>query len=119
MKNGLFINPLNDLGGRSIAAQDVLTLPSISAPISVLPPPFFVFFNQLKYPDVDLQSTEFTAGINKLAESFDRVCVHSIGQWETTVVTTRGSDTLKSLREICAHNGVSLRAVTGEDELPA
>ena len=74
---------------------------------------------QLASLDVDEQSTRFAAGIAELAESFDCVCVHSIAQWETTIVTTKGSNTLKSLREVCGQNGISFCAVSGEDELPA
>jgi hypothetical protein len=43
----LFLNPLNDLGSRSIAASDVLTLPNFVAPIGE-PPVLVGFFNQLK-----------------------------------------------------------------------
>jgi tetratricopeptide (TPR) repeat protein len=48
LANRLFLNPLNDLGAHSIAARDVLMLPSLRAPISLLPPPFIGFFNQMK-----------------------------------------------------------------------
>jgi tetratricopeptide (TPR) repeat protein len=48
LRNRLFLNPLNDLGWHSIAARDVLMLPSLRAPISVLPPPYIGFFNQMK-----------------------------------------------------------------------
>jgi hypothetical protein len=48
LRNRLFLNPLNDLGRHSIAARDVLMLPSLRAPISVLPPPYIGFFNQMK-----------------------------------------------------------------------
>lgn len=47
--NRLFINPLNDIGPLPIAAQDVLTLPSIVRPISEDGVPAIIgFFNQLK-----------------------------------------------------------------------
>jgi tetratricopeptide (TPR) repeat protein len=48
LQNRLFLNPLNDLGPHSIAARDALMLPSLRAPISVLPPPYIGFFNQMK-----------------------------------------------------------------------
>lgn len=52
LDNKLFINPLNDLGSRTVAAQDVLTLPSlVQAPdtkASPVPPPIYGLFNQLK-----------------------------------------------------------------------
>lgn len=53
LENRLFVSPLNDLGANRIAAQDVLTLPSITLPLSDtppsgLPPVIIGFFNQLK-----------------------------------------------------------------------
>lgn len=45
----LFINPLNDLGRYSIAATDVMMLPSITeGTASAYPPAIIGFFNQLK-----------------------------------------------------------------------
>ena len=50
LQNTLFINPLNDLGPLSIAAQDVLTLPSLTVSIATGPtvPEIIGFFNQMK-----------------------------------------------------------------------
>lgn len=49
LEHGLFINPLNDLGALSIAARDVLTLPSLTVTKpSVQMPPVIGFFNQMK-----------------------------------------------------------------------
>lgn len=49
LKERLFINPLNDLGNFPIAAQDVLTLPSLTVPVaSSGMPPVIGFFNQMK-----------------------------------------------------------------------
>jgi tetratricopeptide (TPR) repeat protein len=45
--NRLFVNPLNDLGNRSVVATDVLTLPSIVTPLSE-PPHLYGLFNQIK-----------------------------------------------------------------------
>lgn len=47
LRNRLFVNPLNDLGDHSIAARDVLHLPSITLPVGE-PPSLIGFFNQLK-----------------------------------------------------------------------
>jgi hypothetical protein len=47
LDNCLFLNPLNDLGAYSIAAQDVLSLPSYNTPINE-GPTLIGFFNQLK-----------------------------------------------------------------------
>lgn len=45
----LFINPLNDIGALSIAATDVMGLPTISeSSPSPMPPPIIGFFNQMK-----------------------------------------------------------------------
>lgn len=49
LKERLFINPLNDLGGVAIAAQDILTLPSLTAPATSSQMPSLIgFFNQMK-----------------------------------------------------------------------
>lgn len=53
LKERLFLNPLNDLGEHSIAAIDVMTLPSISEVglgdmTRSLMPPIFGFYNQMK-----------------------------------------------------------------------
>ncbi|NLW87883.1 MAG: hypothetical protein GXY38_13530 [Planctomycetes bacterium] len=47
LENRLFLNPLNDLGPFSVAAQDVFTVPSIVTPIDE-GPRFHGFFNQMK-----------------------------------------------------------------------
>ena len=47
INQGLFINPLNDLGAYSIAATDVLHLPSIVVPLGE-GPYYAGFFNQMK-----------------------------------------------------------------------
>jgi len=50
LRNRLFINPLNDLGAMSIAAHDVLTLPSLTVSIAggTAVPGVIGFFNQMK-----------------------------------------------------------------------
>jgi hypothetical protein len=49
LANRLFINPLNDLGPLAVAAQDVLTLPSLTdSAVSANPPAIIGFFNQMK-----------------------------------------------------------------------
>jgi hypothetical protein len=50
LRNRLFINPLNDLGAMSIAAHDVLTLPSLTVSIAegAAVPSVIGFFNQMK-----------------------------------------------------------------------
>jgi hypothetical protein len=47
LTNRLFLNPLNDLGAYAIGARDILTSPSIVAPIGE-GPRFHGFFNQIK-----------------------------------------------------------------------
>jgi hypothetical protein len=47
LDNGLFLNPLNDLGNNDIAAQDVLSLPSYRTPLAD-GPTLIGFFNQMK-----------------------------------------------------------------------
>ena len=49
LRERLFINPLNDLGARPIAARDVLTLPSLTVTGTYTRvPPAIGFFNQMK-----------------------------------------------------------------------
>ncbi len=51
LNNHLFVNPLNDLGSYNIAAQDILSCPSIFVSkdrTSCYPPAYFRFFNQMK-----------------------------------------------------------------------
>lgn len=49
LRERLFINPLNDLGPLPIAAQDVMTLPSLTVSgLSAGIPPVIGFFNQMK-----------------------------------------------------------------------
>jgi LA2681-like HEPN len=47
LQERLFLNPLNDLGPYSIAARDILSLPSFTTPIGE-PPSLIGFFNQMK-----------------------------------------------------------------------
>jgi hypothetical protein len=47
LQNRLFLNPLNDLGTQSVAASDMLRLPSFVTPIDE-PPTLIGLFNQLK-----------------------------------------------------------------------
>lgn len=48
LQNRLFLNPLNDIGEYSIAAHDVLHLPSLTTEVSAEPPALFGFYNQMK-----------------------------------------------------------------------
>jgi hypothetical protein len=56
LQNPLFLNPLNDLGARAIAAQDILMLPTYVTEIGE-PPTFSGFFNQMKQEFVSARST--------------------------------------------------------------
>ena len=47
LENRLFLNPLNDLGTFSIAAQDIITTPNMITPLDV-GPRYQGFFNQIK-----------------------------------------------------------------------
>lgn len=63
LEHRLFLNPLNDLGPHSIAAHDVLTLPSLTEHHSVersgRMPPIIGFFNQMKQEFVSARFTLF------------------------------------------------------------
>jgi tetratricopeptide (TPR) repeat protein len=58
LREGLFLNPLNDLGRHSIAANDPLGLPSFYAPLGE-PPVLIGFFNQLKQEFVSARFSYF------------------------------------------------------------
>lgn len=47
LREGLFLNPLNELGAHAIAARDTLTLPDFQTPL-MKPPTLIGFFNQIK-----------------------------------------------------------------------
>jgi hypothetical protein len=47
LSNRLFLNPLNDLGSHTIAARDIMTLPSFVTKLEE-PPSLIGFFNQIK-----------------------------------------------------------------------
>ncbi len=47
LREGLFLNPLNELGAHAIAARDTLSLPDFQTPL-MKPPTLIGFFNQLK-----------------------------------------------------------------------
>jgi hypothetical protein len=59
----LFLNPLNDIGPYAIAARDVLTSPSIVAPIGE-GPRFHGFFNQIKQEFCSARWLAFEATTN-------------------------------------------------------
>jgi len=73
---------------------------------------------ELASRDVDTETVAFNAGMGELAGSFERVCVHSIAQWETTIVATQGAIAIESLRTVCSDRSVGFRTVTEEKELP-
>jgi hypothetical protein len=60
LQEGLFLNPLNDLGRHSVAATDSLVLPSFTLGISE-PPTWLGFFNQLKQEFVSARWTYYEA----------------------------------------------------------
>jgi tetratricopeptide (TPR) repeat protein len=56
LDNALFVNPLNDIGSYSIAAQDILHLPDMVTNIGE-PPSLIGFYNQLKQEFVSARYT--------------------------------------------------------------
>ena len=87
LNNRLFINPLNDLGGYNIAAQDILTCPSLTQPIDeggAYPPAYFAFYNQLKqeyvsarylfYESLQTQNPHYSDKDVLLYNTFDYPC---------------------------------------------
>lgn len=76
--NRLFLNPLNDLGVYSIAANDVLHLPSLTSGIDeggAEPPVAFGFYNQLKQEFVAARWL-FYEGLTEQSEHFSDKGTH-------------------------------------------
>lgn len=69
--------------------------------------------------DVDENMEAFVAGIAKLAETCSRVCVHSIAQWETAIVSTNTESVRQLLQAACMAQGLRFRATDSETQLPA
>ena len=67
LQEGLFLNPLNDLGPHTIAAHDILSLPSHTTLIGE-PPTLIGFFNQMKQ--------EFVSARWLLYEGLHGISVH-------------------------------------------
>lgn len=63
LANRLFVNPLNDLGASSVAARDVMTLPSLTTDVASGPlvPAVIGFFNQMKQEFVSARYLHYEA----------------------------------------------------------
>jgi hypothetical protein len=74
LRNRLFINPLNDLGSMPIAAQDVLTLPSLTVSIAegAYVPGVIGFFNQMKQEFVSARFLYYEGSKSKRSHFSDR-----------------------------------------------
>lgn len=68
--------------------------------------------------DVDEEPDHFCAGVTALASRVDRVCVHSVAQWITTIVTVRGSTFLQRLQHDSIAAGATFSHVADEGLLP-
>ena len=75
LQNRLFLNPLNDLGAIHVASHDVLTLPTITLPLSEndssMPPSVIGFFNQLKQEFVSARFLFFEGTVDPKAHFSD------------------------------------------------
>ncbi|MBI4005512.1 MAG: hypothetical protein HY356_02485 [Gammaproteobacteria bacterium] len=67
----LFLNPLNDLGPYTIAAQDILTLPDLVVAIGE-PPTLIAFYNQLKQEYISARYIYYEGLHSKGAHFADR-----------------------------------------------
>lgn len=98
LQNRLFLNPLNDVCGNSIAARDVLSTPSITCKhMSSKPPVVIGFFNQMKqeyissrwqlylgindpkphFSDADVFIADYPDGMRQLSGACSRECGQS------------------------------------------
>lgn len=71
LRERLFLNPLNDLGPHTIAAHDILTLPSFTVPLGT-PPVLIGFFNQMKQEFASARWLQYEAQNAKTAHFSDR-----------------------------------------------
>jgi tetratricopeptide (TPR) repeat protein len=71
LREGLFLNPMNDLTTESVAAHDILTTPSIVTPIDE-GPRYQGFYNQMKQEFVSARFLLFEAITAKTAHYSDR-----------------------------------------------
>lgn len=68
--------------------------------------------------DIDGGSKELSEGLAKLAMECDRVCICTVGQWETRILTTHRTQVLNALQRICASVDVGFEVVSDDASLP-
>ncbi len=71
LKHRLFLNPLNDLGEYSIAAQDIISVPNIITPLNI-GPKYQGFYNQMKQEFVSARYLFYEGTRNKNTHFSDR-----------------------------------------------
>lgn len=83
----------------------------------VAPPPVESILSLAKL-DVDEDGMKFAEGVASLAMICNRVCVHSVAQWDTVVVATNGPLFLSELKKLCVSLKVDFSHVSNESLLP-
>jgi len=81
-------------------------------------PPHIDTISSLVKLDLDEEEVRFGNGIAVLGRACDRVCVHSVAQWETVVVTTNGDAFLSAIKALCISLEVGFIHVANEGLLP-
>ncbi len=69
LENKLFLNPMNDLGNFSIAAQDTLNLPDLIIELNIGFPKYITYFNQIKQEYIAYRHLLFE-GLNEFTKKF-------------------------------------------------
>lgn len=100
---GGLITPIT-LAGAAAAAEDLA--PDLRA------------IEEIARIDMDEEQDEFCAGLVSLASKFERICVHSVAQWVTTVATSDGGSFLRLLQQEAARQQVAYCYVANESLLP-
>jgi hypothetical protein len=117
------------LGGSPIEYVRTLFLRGLPTPITLAPAaigagPYRSELSHLEaiadlsQIDPDEEPERFSTGITALASKVDRLCVHSVAQWATTIVTVHGTEFLRALEKESAEAGAMFSHVPDERQLP-
>ena len=68
--------------------------------------------------DIDADAEILSEGIAKIAQDYNRVCIHGVAQWVTNIVTPQREKTLRELESVSRNVGVEFQYVPDERLLP-
>jgi hypothetical protein len=67
----------------------------------------------------DPDTENFGSSLGHFFSSVNRLCIHSVGQWQTIVITRDPGTLLEILENKCCAGGIEYRVVDNEAALPA